>query len=194
MGNARPISAAAPVSEDTGVIIPENCVAGNTVRIIVPKSAAVCVPVKDETSMPYPVAGGAGVQHVQLAQRGYVSGYGAAGARAEKECRKASLDRYVEHILGEEQQNREVANGKADVRQLLAKQKLQAGGRGDVEVRNRPKFFLPHDRERHEDGRDERQQQGDRAWHHCVDAVEILVVAETLYDARWFRRRRSGRL
>lgn len=52
IGNALPSSAGNPVSEETGVIIPENWVAGNTVRIAVPKSAAICVCVNDETNMP----------------------------------------------------------------------------------------------------------------------------------------------
>ena len=43
---------AMPDSEDTGTIMPENCVAGRTVRMAVPNSAAICVRVKAEISMP----------------------------------------------------------------------------------------------------------------------------------------------
>ena len=46
------MTAAMPVSDDTGVIMPENCVAGSTVRIAVPNSAAICVRVNAEISMP----------------------------------------------------------------------------------------------------------------------------------------------
>jgi len=38
---ARPMSAGRPDNEDTGVSMPENCVAGRTVRIAVPNSAAI---------------------------------------------------------------------------------------------------------------------------------------------------------
>ena len=41
-----------PVSEDTGTIMPANIVAGRTVRIAVPNSAAIWVRAKAETSMP----------------------------------------------------------------------------------------------------------------------------------------------
>jgi hypothetical protein len=37
------MSAAPPVNDDTGVIIPENCVAGSTVGMAVPNSAAIWV-------------------------------------------------------------------------------------------------------------------------------------------------------
>ena len=43
---------AMPDSDDTGTIIPANCVAGSTVRIAVPNSAAICVRVKAEIIMP----------------------------------------------------------------------------------------------------------------------------------------------
>ncbi len=46
----------APVdSEATGVSMPENCVAGSTVRMAVPNSAAICVRVNAEISIPYAV-------------------------------------------------------------------------------------------------------------------------------------------
>ena len=41
-----------PASEDTGVIMPANCVAGSTVRIAVPNRAAIWVFVNAEISMP----------------------------------------------------------------------------------------------------------------------------------------------
>ena len=43
---------AMPVSEDTGTVMPANIVAGRTVKIVVPKSAAIWVGAKAETSMP----------------------------------------------------------------------------------------------------------------------------------------------
>ncbi len=43
---------AIPESEDTGTIIPANIVAGNTVRMAVPKRAAIWVRAKAETIMP----------------------------------------------------------------------------------------------------------------------------------------------
>ena len=43
---------AVPESEETGVIMPENCVAGSTVKMAVPNSAAICVLVNAEISMP----------------------------------------------------------------------------------------------------------------------------------------------
>ena len=43
---------AAPASEETGVIMPANCVAGRTVRMAVPNSAAIWVCVNAEISMP----------------------------------------------------------------------------------------------------------------------------------------------
>jgi hypothetical protein len=46
---------APPVSEATGVIMPENCVAGVIVAIAVPKIAASCVFVKEDMSSPRPV-------------------------------------------------------------------------------------------------------------------------------------------
>ena len=46
---------AVPDSADTGTSIPENCVAGSTVRIAVPNSAAICVRVNAEIIMPYAV-------------------------------------------------------------------------------------------------------------------------------------------
>ena len=46
---------AIPDSEETGTMMPENCVAGRTVKIVVPNSAAICVRVKAEISIPYAV-------------------------------------------------------------------------------------------------------------------------------------------
>ena len=43
---------AMPVSDDTGTSMPENIVAGRTVRIAVPNSAAIWVRAKAEISMP----------------------------------------------------------------------------------------------------------------------------------------------
>ena len=45
------ICAPAP-NEDTGVIMPENCVAGSTVKMAAAKSAAICVLVNADISMP----------------------------------------------------------------------------------------------------------------------------------------------
>ena len=52
IGNSRPIMAPMPVSDETGVIIPANICAGSTVRMAVPNSAAICVRVKAEITMP----------------------------------------------------------------------------------------------------------------------------------------------
>ena len=43
---------AMPERADTGTNMPANIVAGRTVRIAVPKSAAICVRAKAEISMP----------------------------------------------------------------------------------------------------------------------------------------------
>ena len=43
---------AVPDSAETGTIMPENCVAGRTVRMAVPNKAAICVRAKAEISMP----------------------------------------------------------------------------------------------------------------------------------------------
>ena len=51
-GRACPITAPAPDSDETGVSMPENWVAGSMVRIAVPNSAAIWVRVNDEISMP----------------------------------------------------------------------------------------------------------------------------------------------
>ena len=55
MGNPRPMSCATPDSADTGTIIPENWVAGSTVRITVPNMAAICVLANAEISIPQDV-------------------------------------------------------------------------------------------------------------------------------------------
>ena len=49
------MSWAVPESEDTGVSMPENWVAGSTVRMTVPNSAAIWVLANAEISMPYAV-------------------------------------------------------------------------------------------------------------------------------------------
>ena len=51
-GKMCPMKAGKPDSEETGTIMPENCVAGRTVRMAVPNSAAICVLVKDEMNIP----------------------------------------------------------------------------------------------------------------------------------------------
>jgi hypothetical protein len=52
IGNARPIIAAIPVNEDTGVNKPDNNIAGKKLRMAVPNSAAIWVLAKDEMNMP----------------------------------------------------------------------------------------------------------------------------------------------
>ena len=46
------MTAPLPESDETGTSMPENSVAGSTVRIAVPNSAAIWVLVKAEISMP----------------------------------------------------------------------------------------------------------------------------------------------
>src|SRR3974390_2494787 len=55
MGNARAMICAKPESDETGVIMPANCVAGSTVSMAVPNSAAICVRANADITMPYAV-------------------------------------------------------------------------------------------------------------------------------------------
>ena len=55
VGYTIPMTAAAPLSDATGVIIPENCVAGIVVAMAVPKIAAIWVFANDDMNNPNPV-------------------------------------------------------------------------------------------------------------------------------------------
>ena len=46
------MSCATPVSADTGTSMPENCVAGSTVKMTVPNIAAICVLANAEINIP----------------------------------------------------------------------------------------------------------------------------------------------
>ena len=49
------MSCATPVSADTGTSMPENCVAGSTVKMTVPNIAAICVLANAEINIPQDV-------------------------------------------------------------------------------------------------------------------------------------------
>ena len=88
----------------------------------------------------------------------------------------------MEHDLRLDHQQPVADQRHCDVRQLLADQKFEPGDRRDIEVGDRAKLLLAHDTERHQNGRDENQQDGDHRRHHGVDALDVLVVAETGND------------
>ena len=113
---------------------------------------------------------------------------------AEKQRRKASLERNLEDEQRHQQHQGEIGHRDRDVRQLLAKQEFKPGNRRHIKVGDRPEFLLPHDGKRHQDRRKQRQQHGHVRRHHRIDAVEILIVLEPDFDIGGRRRRRHRRL
>ena len=104
--------------------------------------------------------------------------------RAQRQHQEAALDRDAEDDERQRGQDEEVDHADRDVGQLLAEQVLEPSRRRDVEVDDRAQLLLAHDADRHEDRRDEDQEQRRDARHDRVDALERGVVHVPLLDRR----------
>ena len=114
--------------------------------------------------------------HPEAGRRGDVE------QRADRQHQEAPLDRDAEDDQRQQRQDDEVDHPDRDVGELLADQVLEPSGRRDVEVDHRAELLLAHDADRHQDRRDEEQQQGGDAGDDRVDALERRVVHVPLFD------------
>ena len=75
---------------------------------------------------------------------------------------------------------------------LLAQEKLQFRDRGDVEIDDGAHLFLAYHGKGAQDGRDEQQQQGDGPRHHGHQAIDVRVIAKTVFNGEQPRPHPGG--
>ncbi len=126
-------------------------------------------------------------QHPQARGRGDVKD----GAQRQHE--EVALDRNAENGHRYGGQDEEIDHADNDVGKLLAHQVFELAGRRDVEVDHRAQLLLAHDGHRHENRRDQEQQQRWNTGDNRVDALECGIVHEAVLDVGGVHLRGAGR-
>ena len=115
-----------------------------------------------------------------------------AEQRAEQQRKEGAFERHLKHEQGHQEHGVEIDHGQPDIGHLLTEREFNAPHRRHIEIGDRAKLLFAHDGDRHEDRRKQCQHQRHADRHHCVYALEVLIVLETYLDTG--RRRRLARV